>query len=230
MAFCLFLVFNHGGAPAARLSESDDVQVLGTLRRIPKLLRAHVYTPAAAHDPFLNDGAPPRLVVQLYFERIEDLEAASRADGPLAALAKLASLADCPLEWEALLVRAFPTPDPNIAGEPWCTYLVAYDGPAQDSNAWHQHYIAHHPPLMRQMPGVRELEIYTNVEAIGFLPGKRAHHLQRNKVGFDDAAALSAALNSPIREAMRKDYHTFPPFEGTVTHFPMATRKVLPAG
>jgi hypothetical protein len=48
----------------------------------------------------------------------------------------------------------------------------------------------------------------------------------RNKVVFDDADALTAALNSPVRHDMRADYLRFPAFSGTVTHFPMATRSV----
>lgn len=229
MSFCLFLVFDHGGDPAARLSEADSARLAQRLRALRGLERAHVYTPSRAHDPFLDDGAPPRLALQLYFERIEDLEAATDRDSPLATLAAdCPSLAGAPLTWEAMLVRVFPVPEPKIAAEPWCTYLVAYEGPAEDANAWHHHYMSHHPPIMATMPGIRELEIYTAVEATGFLPGTRVRHLQRNKVGFDTPEALTAALNSPAREEMRKDYHSFPKYSGKVTHFPMATRVVRP--
>ena len=45
-------------------------------------------------------------------------------------------------------------------------------------------------------------------------------------VAFDSPAALSAALNSPLREEMRADFRKFPPFSGRVTHFPMLTRSM----
>ncbi len=229
MSFCLFLEFGGGAAPAAPIAADDDAKLLALLRTLGGLGRAHVYTPASAHDPFLHDGAPPRLALQLYFARIDDLEAAAARSGPLQALASdFSSLAGAPLAHEAMLVRRFAVPEPAIAQEPWCTYLVAYEGPAEDPNAWHDHYIAHHPAIMVRLPGIRELEIYTGVETIDFLPGERVRHLQRNKVAFDSALALTAALESPLRAEMRADYKRFPRFSGRVTHFPMTTRAVYP--
>lgn len=229
MSFTLFITFAHGGKPAARISDADDARLTALLRPIAGLTRAHVYTPSSAHDPFLNDGAPPRLMLQLFFERLPDLEAAASRKGPLQALATdFPSLADAPMTYEAMVARVFPTPEPKIAGEPWCSYMVAYEGPAEDPNLWLDYYVTHHPPLMRTMPAIRELEIYTAIDWIGFLPGKKVRHLQRNKTTFDSNAALSAALDSPVRLAMRKDFASFPTFTGLVTHFPMATRAVRP--
>jgi uncharacterized protein (TIGR02118 family) len=189
---------------------------LRSVENLPGLERALVHTAAQAHDPFLNDGAPPALALQLYFTELAQLEAA--VAGPLRKMA--------PATYEAMLARKFSVPDPRIAGEPWCTYLVAYDGPAQDPNAWHAHYLAHHPSIMARLPAIRELEIYTEVDWVGALPGERMRSLQRNKVAFDSPAALTAALNSPLREEMRADYGKFPLFSGRVTHFPMLTRSI----
>jgi hypothetical protein len=50
--------------------------------------------------------------------------------------------------------------------------------------------------------------------------------MQRNKVVFDSPAALTAALNSPVRHEMRAAFHRFPSFTGPITHFPMTTRTV----
>jgi hypothetical protein len=52
--------------------------------------------------------------------------------------------------------------------------------------------------------------------------------MQRNKVAFDSADALTRALNSPVRHRMREDYKTFPPFTGANTHYAMVTRIVEP--
>jgi uncharacterized protein (TIGR02118 family) len=110
-------------------------------------------------------------------------------------------------------------------GEPWCTYLVRYEGPAEDPQAWLARYLAHHPALMLRLPGIRELEIYTAIDWIGAMPGRRVRSLQRNKVAFDSPDALNAALDSPERRAMRADYAQLPPFSGRVLHFPMLTRR-----
>ena len=58
-----------------------------------------------------------------------------------------------------MLVRRYSPSDPKM-DEPWCTYLVRYEGPAEDPHAWLAHYLAHHPVLMLRLPGIRELEVY----------------------------------------------------------------------
>jgi hypothetical protein len=52
--------------------------------------------------------------------------------------------------------------------------------------------------------------------------------MQRNRVMFDNPVALQTALQSPARVAMREDFKTLPPFEGGNSHFPMATRIIVP--
>jgi uncharacterized protein (TIGR02118 family) len=178
---------------------------------VPGMQKMHVYTPDRAHDPFLNDGAAPPLVVQFYFDTLALLEAA--CDGALQPMKGVSTV-------QAMQVLPYKVPQP---GEPRCTYLVAYEGKAEDEKAWHSHYLENHPPLMARLPGIRELEIYLPVDWRSGPGWRRAESMQRNKVGFDSAAALTAALNSPVRKEMRADYARLPPFSGRVTHYPMAT-------
>ena len=196
--------FGGGGADEAALRDFVKDQ--------SGIERALVHAPAQARDPFLHDGAPPPLVAQIYFATLPQ---------PGEALARLP-----PSKYEAMLVHRFEVAEPGIRSDPWCTYLVRYAGPAEDADAWHAHYLAHHPQLMARLPGIRELEIYVPLDWAGTLPGERVRSLQRNKVAFESPAALTAALNSPVREAMRADYAKFPPFTGRVTHFPMLTREI----
>lgn len=81
---------------------------------------------------------------------------------------------------------------------------------------------------MTRFPGIRRVEVCTRIDWCGALPWTRVDHMQRNKVVFDDAAALTAALNSPVRHEMRADFADFPPFTGPVSHFPMTTRVIRP--
>ena len=201
VSFCLFVSFAEADAAARN--------ALRTLRVGEK---ARIHTPARARDPYLHDDAPPALVAQLYFAELPSLEAA------FFGLAKtLGPGASC----EAMLVRPFPVPQPAFGR---CTYLVAYAGPAEDPDAWHAHYLAHHPPIMAELPGIRELEIYTPVQWVGAATGwRRVRSLQRNKVAVDSPQALEAALNSPVRAKMRADFATFPRYAGTVSHYPMLT-------
>jgi uncharacterized protein (TIGR02118 family) len=202
VSFCLFVSFAEGGAAVA----------LNALRALRAGEKARVHTPAKAHDPYLDDGAPPALVVQLYFAGLPELEAA---------LPRLEKALGAGGSCEAMLVRRFTVPSPAVGR---CTYLVAYAGPAEDPDAWHAHYLAHHPPIMAELPGIRELEIYTPVQWVSGATGwRRVRSLQRNKVAFDSPQALEAALNSPVRAKMRADFATFPPHTGTVSHYPMLT-------
>jgi hypothetical protein len=236
MSFCLFIVFHDHAHPAARISDAEHAQLTAVLLTVPGLARALVHTPAHAHDPLLDDGAPPQLALQLYFDRIQDLEEAAARTGPLQALAArdaLPTLAGAAVEHQVMAVRAFAVPEPMRAAAPddsWCTYLVAYEGPAEDLHAWLDDYLAHHTPLMARLPGIRELEIYTCVDFVSHLPLARATCMQRNKVAFDSPAALTAALESPLRHEMRAHFRALPRFTGGVTHFPMSTRAVLGAG
>src|SRR5262245_33774657 len=136
VSFCLFAVFSEVFDGVPRLVSG-----------VPGLRRVHVYTPGRARDPFLDDGAPPPFVLQLYFDALPRLEAALA--GPLAP-------AKGRCEAQAMLVRPFIVPEPRE--DHLCTYLVAYEGPAQDEDAWHAYYLAHHPPLMAKLPGIRQLE------------------------------------------------------------------------
>ena len=83
---------------------------------------------------------------------------------------------------------------------------------------------------VERFPGIREIEVCTRVDWCGFLPWRRVDYMQRNKVVFDSPAALTAALNSPVREEMRADFKLFPPFSGENAHFPVATREIRPNG
>jgi hypothetical protein len=227
MRVTYFAMF-HGDA---RLAASDRARVVELVRTTPRLIKGLVYTPAVTRDPYLDDGPSPPLGLQLYFADVADLEAALGADGHLQALAApgaLPSLAGARVEQQAMLARDFAVPDARATATLPCSYLVHYPGTADDLNQWLAYYIAHHPPLMARFPGIRGIEICTRIDWCGFLPWRRVDHMQRNKVVFDSAEALTAALNSPVRHEMRADFHKFPPFQGGSLHYPMATETVLP--
>lgn len=231
MRFAYLVFFEAGADQAIRISEADRQAVRDTVRRLPGLAKARLYTPAEARDPHTDDGSGPCFGFQLYFDRIEDLEAAIGPGGPLLALADpaaLPSLAGTTATQQAMLNRPFPVDDPAAPSPAACSYVVHYPGPAEDEKAWIAHYLEHHPALMRRLPGIREIEILTRLDWTDRMPWRRVHHMQRNRVMFDSPAALTAALQSPVRHAMREDFAKFPPYRGGNFHHPMLTELIRP--
>ena len=225
MEVCFFLL-GHGAAIQGERS-ADLSRLDAASRDTPGLRRLVIHAPAEAHDcnPLSRHDAAmrPRCVLQWYFDELDLLEEALQPKGALHELVRESSHTGLVFTQQAMAVRTFATPartghDPCAES---CTYLVSYEGEAQDFNAWLSHYLAHHPPLMAQLPGIRELEIYTRLDYCSGLDVARATAMQRNKVVFDNAAALMAALASPIRASMKQDFNAFPPYSGATLHFPM---------
>jgi hypothetical protein len=230
MRICLFLSFSCRRA----LDAGEIAKLERLLRGLPQLRNALIHTPSVAHDPYVDDGASPSLVLQIYFAQLPELEATLARDGDLAALLsreQFPALADCRVTQQAMLVRSFAVPEPafKIAeGASHCTYLVSYEGEAEDLNAWHSHYLEKHTKHMVTFPGIRELEVYTRLDWVSSLPWPRVNFMQRNKVVFDSPEALQRALNSPVRHEMRADFKTFPRFTGPNKHYAMTTRVAWP--
>ena len=217
--------------PALSIAEGEHAALVNCIESLPGLAKAHLYTPSEARDRFHDDGAPPVFGMQLFFDQIEDLEAAIRPGGGLRELVVaggLASLDAAEATQQAMLTRAFEVPEAKPAVPGACSYVVHYIGPAEDMNAWLTHYVDHHPPLMARFPGVRQLEILSRIDWIDAMPWTRVQHMQRNRILFDSPEALGAALQSPVRLEMRGDFNQFPPYEGGNQHFPMLTEVVMP--
>jgi hypothetical protein len=230
MNICLFVTFRSGANPP-----SDEMTRLDAmLRATPKLARALVHTSSSASDPYIKDGAPPQLVLQLYFPTLHDAEAALTRLGRLGDLMSshaFPALSAADVSHQVMVARTFAVPDPRLdhaLGTPYCTYLVSYEGEAEDINVWLAHYLDLHTEHMARFPGIRELEVYTRLDWVSRMPWARSNFMQRNKVAFDSPEALTHALHSPVRHAMRADYNTFPPFTGPTRHFAMTTRVVRP--
>jgi hypothetical protein len=236
MSISFFLTFVDP-AGEQRIHADDLAAVSAMVESIPSLTEGLLFTPLQrqVEHPYMNDGRGPALALQLRFADLFGCEAAAGRAGILAKLASgagLSSLAGLHATHQAMVTRSFPVDvaeQPDSAANP-CSYLVHYPGPAEDLNAWHLHYLEHHPQVMRTFPGVRQLEIYTRIDWVDRLPSRRVEYMQRNKLVFDNPQALSHALTSDVIKSMRADFVQFPPFSGGNKHFPMLTRTVRPAG
>ncbi|WP_174908998.1 ethyl tert-butyl ether degradation protein EthD [Burkholderia diffusa] len=230
MEVCLFLIVEHGADAA---DSAADVPLAGigdavaALRAAPGLERLVVHRPVALAadraDPVARPPSPA-CVLQGYFAELDALEATLAPTGAAYACMVRWQAAARRVAQQAMAVRRIQVAGPGVGpGARNCTFLVSYEGEAEDPNLWLSHYLDRHPPLMAQLPGIRAIEIYTRVDYRSALPAPRAHAMQRNKVVFDDADALAHALASPVRLLMRSDFDALPPFSGATPHFPMAS-------
>ena len=236
MTVSLFLSFEAKGKKQPKLSATDRAGAVALVRGLPGVLEGRVYAPSpkGSKDPYLDDGAPPVMVVQLEFATIADLEAVCTASSPLRHFGNpyyFPSLAGATGRHQAFAPRRYPVPEEQEEDETtnWCSYLVEYEGPAEDWNEWMAHYVGHHPYIMAKFPEIVMIEISSPLGFVTYLPYAVSTSIQRNKVVFESQAKLNAALASPVRHEMRADFKKFPPFKGGNTHFAMDTRLVLPA-
>ncbi|WP_434115978.1 EthD family reductase [Paraburkholderia caffeinilytica] len=228
MEVCFFL-FAYGDGTGNARAPVDPWLLEAASREIQGLTRCVIHLPVELpdSDPLSkNHTSSPCCALQCYFDDLGLLEAALQTGGAMHRIVdRMANAAGTNLTFaqQVMAVRPFATPSPvdtNPRAER-CTYLVSYEGEADDFNAWLTHYITHHPPLMAQLPGIRELEIYTRLDFRSGLTIPRAVAMQRNKVVFDTPEALVAALAAPIRAHMKQDFNAFPPYSGATPHFPM---------
>jgi hypothetical protein len=220
--------------PTRRIAGADLDHVTNVISSLKRLARGLVFTPTETKTEhfFANDPPAPALALQLNFAAIADLEHILRRDGALQSLASddaLPSLRGARVTHQAMMERVFPIDQPRFetpTGAPPCSYIVHYPGAANDLNAWLSYYLDHHPQIMRTFPGIREIGIYTRLDWVSFMPWERVDYMQRNKLVFDEPAALTHALFSPTIKTMRADYAQFPPFTGGNVHYPFLTREV----
>ena len=195
---------------------------------LPGLRTFDLYAPApdGAHDPFNNDGAGPLFMAILAFSTRDALEAVVET-APLASALACApgGLAFTCSSFER---RFYPVgreekPAPLSAR---FSYVVRYHKPAQDEAAFVRNYVDTHPPTLGQLPGIRAVMCYfpQDIVAPGVQP---ADYMIGNEVAFDGVEAFNAAMQSPVRQELRRHFGEFPPFTGRNTHYPMNRTRLV---
>jgi uncharacterized protein (TIGR02118 family) len=193
---------------------------------LPKLATLDLYAPVTggAHDPFNDDGPGPLFIAMLAFPAREALGAA------LADPALTLSLGGRPgdLAWtgSAFERHFYPVGGKAAPLTGPFSYVVRYHKPAEDEAAFIRNYVETHPPTLATLPGIRAVMCYFPLAlmAQGLAP---ADYVIGNEVAFDSVAAFNAAMQSPVRQELRRHFREFPPFSGRNTHFPMNRSRLV---
>jgi hypothetical protein len=217
----------HDDNMALSSSLLDELKL--SLRTLPNLIELLMFTPEeGGDDPFLKDKHPPLLVVQAMFNEINLLEKTlnsaefQKLQNQISAL----PIKNLRLIQEAMQMESFLASETKN-GLADLSYLVSYQGPAENETEFLQYYRDHHPQILMHFPDVRRVELGLPVKWTPAADIEHANRLLYCEVSFDSMSLLNTALNSPMRAELRKDFECFPPFSGAVTHFPMHRQSIL---
>lgn len=96
------------------------------------------------------------------------------------------------------------------------SYFVRYEGVT--SEALLRHYRERHVPILARWPGIRRIVLHSAASVYDPLPVNPGSTGLLAQLEFDSQADLERALQSAQRAEARRDFETFPPFEGKVVH------------
>src|SRR5262249_13155476 len=112
VTLCWFAEFRDPVAAGPTVGPDELAGLADFLAATPDLRQALIFTPSHTSDPYLDDGPPPRLAMQLYFDDIAALETATCGHlRDLAGHAALRPLASARATQQAMAVRRCPAPD-----------------------------------------------------------------------------------------------------------------------
>jgi hypothetical protein len=209
---------------------SDDAAFSEPL--VPRLmgradvLGASLFTPDKVEDPYVDDGAPPAIMVQIDVADIDALDALFAG----AEIRSLIEAAGPSAKADAFEVSAFPISgidDAALRTAPM-SFVVRYFAPVSDENLFRSYYLENHPPIMADMPGIRNVFCYVPVDWTCSIGIQSSGCILGNEVVFDDLEGLNAALASDVRHRLRDDYKSFPVKPGPNTHFAMQREDFRP--
>ena len=233
-AIAYFVTIRGRVEPASGFASWFRSGPAGALKTLPGLRALDLYLPEASDDPYLDDGAGPLAMAQLYFDDVPGLEAAlASPDFPQSALKGEGSPAtEVRAVHAAMRTRFHPVageraPAPLTAAT---SYVVRYHRPVEDEAAFNAHYVECHPPVLGEFPGIRNVICYLPIAWSDPTGLDDADVFLGNEVVFDTLAALDAALASDVRHKLREDYQSFPPFSGRNTHYAMRRTRLFPTG
>jgi uncharacterized protein (TIGR02118 family) len=192
--------------------------VVPTWNALAGLTALDLYRPVEgrARDPFNDDGSGPLFIAMLAFPTREALRQAMAKPAFSALPPGLVFTGTCferrfyPVSGEA---KASPLTAPF-------SYVVRYYRPADDEPAFIKNYVETHPPTLATLPGIRSVMCYFPQDIVApTLPA--ADYMIGNEVVFDSVEVFNTAMQSPVRQELRRHFHEFPRFTGRNTHFPM---------
>jgi uncharacterized protein (TIGR02118 family) len=181
---------------------------------------------ALLHTPIALPGADPLPVDQderLLLCQVADNGVAAEVDRAARSIAGVREVSHQAMACERITPGG---PDDADAAATAVSWIVQYNGPAQDPSAFHAYYRTHHVPIVNRMPGIRSLNWYVPTPSERLAGLRYVEHLQLVQAMFDDLDGLLAMRASRERKEGLQDFNNYPAFEGPVTHQAMLSRRI----
>ncbi|MAF48261.1 MAG: hypothetical protein QGH73_07265 [Rhodospirillales bacterium] len=204
------------------LTTDDGAFAEGLMPRLverPEVIAASLFTPDQAEDPYVDDKAPPALMLEIDVADTDALDAVFN-DAAIRASIEAAGPSAKADAFEALAFPIEGVDDPAIRTAPM-SFVVRYYGPVTDEKLFVQYYLDKHPPILAEMPGIRNVFCYRPVPWSNPIQIPMSGCILGNEVVFDNLGDLNAALASEVRHRLREDYNSFPVLPGPNTHYAM---------
>jgi hypothetical protein len=196
----------------------------GTLTaRLAGLKTLDLYEPCQqeTRDPYNNDRDGPFLIAMAEFaERQRLQDALGRLEACLKVVPEGTAITATPLQRKIYPVGGEAAARPLAA--PF-SYVVRYFHPASDAAAFVDAYVAEHPATLGKLPNIRSVMCYFPFASKGPVPC--APYIIGNEVAFDSVEDFNTAMQSPVRQALRDEFHRLPPYSGVNAHYPMLRRR-----
>ncbi|MBT4588968.1 MAG: hypothetical protein HON14_08465 [Rhodospirillaceae bacterium] len=179
-----------------------------------------VFSPAQAIDPYTDDGPPPELVFQITVADIAALDAILTDEDVRKLLLppKGGSAVAEVCEIIAFDIEGIAEPHSRTAP---LSFNIRYYAPVEDEKIFVDFYLNNHPPILAELPGIRNVFCYVPIADYANAPVALSNCILGNEVVFDTIEALNASMETDVRHRLREDYNAFPVKAGPNTHFAM---------
>ena len=217
MTFAFFLTIDAAGDAATDFRDHVERRAVPRIFERTEANFISLFSPDQADDPYVDDASPPALVVQIDADDLATLTSSIlELDLPDP------TMANCEV-FESISYPIDGVGEPALRTAP-LSYNVRYYAPVDDDQGFVEFYLAHHPQILVELPGIKNVFCYVPVSLAEPIGIPVSNCILGNEVVFDTVAAFNEAMASDVRHRLRQDYHAFPVRPGPNTHYAMQRR------
>lgn len=230
MTIALFVTYVAEASTANEIANYFRDEPLTFLSGCAEVDSVDLFVPELGDVPSFEDGVGPPLIVQINVDALAMVECLISATEfsalimrPMALRATVEQVQLDVFETLHCPVSGLSAPQSRTAP---LSFVVRYYRPTEDEAEFASLYVADHPPVMANFPGIQNILCYLPVAGSWSQRFPDSGAFLGNEVVFDDLSALNTALASPVLQQLKAGLREFKPF-GYNTHFAMHREQVF---